>query len=53
MDKQLIDNHSNTMIHYEHSETDKHGDYRINNQGNLEYYTEGYWQEVPWLNKYK
>lgn len=52
-DKQCVDNKESVSIEYIHTETDKHGDIRINNAGRLEYYTEGYWQESPWLDRDK
>lgn len=53
LDKQVVDSDHSVMLHYDHSETQRHGEYRINNQGRMEYYTEGYWQEAPWLDRDK
>ena len=52
-DKQDIDNKDVAVLYSDHSNDVTHGEYRINNAGRLEYYTEGYWQESPWLDRDK
>lgn len=52
-DVQDVDSKAESVLYCDHSSDGTHGEYRINNAGRLEYYTEGYWQETPWLDRDK